>query len=248
MALQRGKKAVETELELSVIREIEREELALLEETRPHSPLQNLRDHHHRIARAVATGLRAQEIASLCGISIGRLGVLKLDPAFADLVAHYRGIVTAEFVRSTDHYLEMATGNMLKAEAMLSDKLDAAAENNEFLPTRDLISISRDAADRFGYGKRQMNLNVNIDFAAQLEAARNRSNQARNVSPSLAPNMHGGDQVQSLGPTRSEPGPQRKSVDAYPIAEPSSRTLQQALTIEHSPHPSSAPPQFRRRV
>lgn len=222
MSLQRGKKAVHTEVELSAIREIERNELVLLEETRPRTPSQSLRDHHHRIARAVATGLKNPEIAQLCGISIGRLGVLKLDPAFADLVAHYRGVVTAEFVRSTDHYLEMATGNMLKAEAMLSDKLDAASENNEFLPTRDLISISRDAADRFGYGKRQMNLNVNVDFAAQLEAARNRSSRARDISPPLAPTQ---------------------------IADAPSRSPQSALTIDHSPlPPASAPPHFRRRV
>ena len=204
-------------MELGPIRELAREDLSLLNETRPVVQLQALRDNHHRIARALAAGLDNQEVARLCGMSLNRISILKQDPAFKDLVAHYRGLVTAEFVRSVDTYLEMATGNMLKAEAMLSDKLDAAADNNEFLPTRDLISISRDAADRFGYGKRQMNLNVNVDFAAQLEAARNRSYAAR--SPPLAP-----------------------------IAEPSSRTLQPALTIEHSPHPSSAPPQFRRRV
>lgn len=221
MALQRGKKAIVAEIELSEIRSLDRAELSVLLEERPRTPIQSLRDTHHRIARAVATGLKPIEIATLCGISIGRLGTLKLDPAFIDLVAHYRGAVTAEFVRQTDSYLEMATGNMLKAEAMLSDKLDAAMENNEFLPTRDLIAISRDAADRFGYGKRQTNLNVNADFAAMLEAARSRSSKARDITPQVG--------APALAPALAD-GP-------HP-----------APAFDPAPLPAQGPTQFRRRV
>lgn len=186
MALQRGRQAEVTQVELSDIRSVRREDLVILTETRPPTQLSALRDNHHRVARAVATGLKNYEIAAMCGLSINRVSMLKQDPAFSELVAHYRSLVTAEWVQQTDHYAEIATTNMLKAEAMLSDKLDAAMENNEFLPTRDLISISRDAADRFGYGKRQTNLNVNADFAAMLEAARSRSAKARDITP-LAP-------------------------------------------------------------
>lgn len=180
MALQRGRIVVK-EVEISDIRVLAREDLPLLLETRPPVTIQSLRDNHHRIARAMAAGLPTNEVAALCGMSNTRVSQLKADPAFKDLVAHYRGLVTAEYVRALDPYLDLATSNMLKAEAMLSDKLDAALDNNEFLPTRDLISISRDAADRFGYGKRQTNLNVNADFAAMLEAARTRSARAREV-------------------------------------------------------------------
>jgi hypothetical protein len=50
------------------------------------------------------------------------------------------------------------------------------------------MAISRDAADRTGHGKVQTNMNVNVDFASKLEAARRRSASARGpTSPSATP-------------------------------------------------------------
>jgi hypothetical protein len=77
--------------------------------------------------------------------------------------------------------------NKLKAEVMLGDKLDAAIDGAEVMPTKDLLAISRDAADRTGHGKVQTNMNVNVDFASKLEAARRRSNAARIGAEPLAP-------------------------------------------------------------
>lgn len=178
MGLQRGH-IVAQQPEVSGIRSLARQDLSLLLEKRPDKPLQSLRDTHHRIARAVAAGLPNDEVAQSCGISYNRVSMLKKDPAFQELVAHYRAIVTVEYVRSVDSFMEVATANMLKAAVMLSDKLDDAMEKGEFLPTRDLIAIHDTGADRFGYGKMQKNLNVNVDFAAQLEAARKRSRTAQ---------------------------------------------------------------------
>ena len=185
--LQRGKTHIERTVEVTDFRSLTREDIALLAEKRTPAILQTLRDSHHRIARAMAAGLRNDEIAASCGISYNRVSMLKNDPAFMELVAHYRSLVTAEYVRSVDSFMEVATGNMLKAAVMLSDKLDDAIDKGEFLPTRDLIAIHDTGADRFGYGKMQKNLNVNVDFASQLEAARRRTAQARDVSPPLAP-------------------------------------------------------------
>jgi hypothetical protein len=109
-----------------------------------------------------------------------------------ELVAHYRGLVTAEYIRSIDSFMEVATSNMLKAATLVSDRLDAAMEDGaEALPLTQLMAISDSGADRFGYGKMQKNLNVNVDFAAQLEAARKRSAGARDITPSptLAPSI-----------------------------------------------------------
>jgi len=191
MGLQRGHISA-AKVEITDIRSLERSDLSLLLEKRPKVQIQSLRDSHHRVARAVASGLSNIDVAAICGISANRVSVLKDDPAFSDLVAHYRGIVTADWVASADSFMEVATANMLKAEVMLSDKLDDAIAEGKPLPTRDLLAISRDAADRFGYGKMQKNLNVNVDFAAQLEAARRRSSQARVVeavpmSPQMVP-------------------------------------------------------------
>jgi hypothetical protein len=121
--------------------------------------------------------MNIEDTAAICGISYNRVATLKIDPSVQELIAHYRGLITADWIREQDHLASVARANMLKAEAMLSDKIDAALENNEFLPTRDLIAIAGDRMDRFGYGKVQKNININSDFAAKLEAARNRSSR-----------------------------------------------------------------------
>jgi hypothetical protein len=122
-----------------------------------------------------ATGLRVKEIALRSGYSVSRVLQYSSDPAFQNLVSHYREQVTEQFKESVDDYFDMATSNMLKAERQIAEKLDEADEDGTLLPTRELIAISRDAADRFGYGKKQMNVNVNVDFATQLEKAIARS-------------------------------------------------------------------------
>jgi hypothetical protein len=172
--------------EISGIRVLARADLAALLEKRPQVTLKSLSDKHHRIARAVAAGLSNIDVAAICGITANRVSLLKADPAFIELCAHYRGLVTADYLHQTDSYLEVLLSNKLKAEVMLGDKLDAAIDGEETVPTRDLLAISRDAADRTGHGKVQTNMNVNVDFAAKLEAARKRSAGARG-SPPLAP-------------------------------------------------------------
>lgn len=199
MTLQRGRLEVATP-EISGIRVLARADLTVLLEKRPPVHLKSLTDKHHRIARAVAAGLSNLDAAAICGITATRVAMLKADPAFIELCAHYRGLVTADYIRQTDSYLEVMLANKLKAEVMLGDKLDAAIDGDEVLPTRDLMAISRDAADRTGHGKVQTNMNVNVDFAAKLEAARKRSSQARVSSPGLAPETNSPALALFLGP------------------------------------------------
>lgn len=177
--MQRGRKAIAQAPEVSDIRVLKRADLAVLTIPRPGPQLQTLRDNHHRIARAMAAGLSNGEIAQVCGVSVNRVSILRSDPAFKELVAHKRAMIDAEFAISADPVIDYLKSNALKAAAMLSDKLDAAAEAEEFLPTRDLLGIAELGFDRTGYGKVNKNVNINVDFAAQLEAARKRSASAR---------------------------------------------------------------------
>lgn len=181
MTLHRGR--IATKIEILGVRELTREDLACLREPRDVPAVQKLRDSHHRLARLIASGLKINEAAAAAGFSAARAYVLHIDPSFQDLVATYRKEVNAAFIQGQDQYYETATSNMLKAERMLAEKLDAADAEGELLPTRDLIAISRDAADRFGYGKKQTNLNVNVDFAAKLERAIQRSGKTIDATP-----------------------------------------------------------------
>lgn len=167
-------------LDILSIRELTREDLACLRATRTTSAVSKLRDPHHRLARLIASGLKVNEAAARAGFSAARAYVLHVDPTFQNLVTEYRKDVQTAFVAGQDDYYTTATANMLKAERQLAERLDKADEEGELLPVRDLIAISRDGADRFGYGKKTTNLNVNVDFAAKLEAARKRSDNTRN--------------------------------------------------------------------
>lgn len=189
MALHRGKVAPASVPEITNIRPVLREDLAHLAAPRPANHIQTLKDNHHRIARAIASGLSNGDVAALCGVTINRVSMFKSDPAASNLIAHYRAMITSEWVQQ-DTVIEFMRTNALKAQAMISDKLDDAMEKNEFLSTRDLLGIAELGLDRTGYGKVNKNININVDFAAKLEAARSRSSRAdsaRVIDGTIAP-------------------------------------------------------------
>ena len=148
---------------------------ALREKAAPMARLQTLRDSHHRVARLMASGLSNVQIATSCGHSLQALVRYRSDPAMQELVAHYRALCTEEWLSAQDEFTSLAISNMVKAERMLSDKLDEADENGDSLPTPHLLSISGDRMDRFGFPKRSQQTNVNVNYAAELEAAIARS-------------------------------------------------------------------------
>lgn len=177
--LHRGKLA--TNPKILAVRPLTRDDLSVLVEKRPAQGIvKTFRDSHHRIARLVASGIRNDQICLHGGVSITRLCTLRNDPAFAELVSQYRERVTEKFEEEVSSFFEVATSNMLKAEVMLGDKIDAAIESDEFLPTKDLIAISEGRADRFGYPKQKSvtQTNINVDFASALEAAARRSGRS----------------------------------------------------------------------
>lgn len=171
--LKRGK--IATDKQILNVRPLARGDLDLLKETRQLPVITRLRDPHHLLAKLLASGLRATDAALRSGYSLNRVMQLQADPTFKDLVESYRGIVTSAFAEQAETFMELAHANMIKAERMIAEKLERAEEEDELLPTKDLLAISRDAADRTGYGKKQTNVNVNIDFAAKLERAAARS-------------------------------------------------------------------------
>lgn len=192
------------------VRELVREDLSLLREKRAALPaVARFRDPHHRLARLFAMGLRKKDVVLRSGFSLARIQTIYADPAFQELVASYRNTVDEAFKEEADEFFEQATSNMRMAERQLAEKLEEAEENNELLPTKDLIAIVADRADRFGYGKHQTNLNVNVDFAAQLEKAIKRSGKTIDITPS------------TVAPSNAQVPMQTTSLESTPrLAEP----------------------------
>jgi len=166
--LHRGKLA-RTPKVLSV-RPLTREDIAALQAPRPpQNRPKAMREAHHRLARMVAAGFRIEEILRLTGYSYNRLLQLRKDPAFEELITQYRGKVDESWARSLDEFHETSTSNMLRAERMIEQKLDLAEETEELPSLRDLMALTSDRADRFGYSKKSIQRNENLDFAAMME-------------------------------------------------------------------------------
>ncbi|SRR6266852_579617 len=166
--LHRGKLA-STPKVLSV-RPLTREDMLLLQEKRPpQNRPKAMRETHHRLARMVAAGFRTEEILKLTGYSYNRLLQLRKDPAFCELIAAYRGKVDEAFVRSQDEVQETASELIRRSLRQVEDHFDEADESGELIPLKTLVAVGADLMDRFGYSKKVVNRNENLDFAAMME-------------------------------------------------------------------------------
>jgi hypothetical protein len=129
----------------------------------------------------VAVGMTLSEIRRRTGYSVRRLSLYLKTPAFMDLVAKVAPEAQESFNQATDSYAELKAENGLLAEQMINDKLHDTIARNEFLPTRELVTISADFADRFGYSKRA-EVQHNHSFADLLDKAIERSGRAKLIN------------------------------------------------------------------
>lgn len=177
--LHRGKLA--TNPQIIEIRPLTRDDLAALRDKRPgQNAAKTFRDWHHKIARAVAMGLKPHEVSTQIGISSTRLLQLKADPAFVELVAQYRNKVDEGYVDAATELYETVAANTINAETLIRETLEEALDGGERPALKTLLAISRDGADRVGLPKQKVstNTNFNFDFAGQLERAAARSGRS----------------------------------------------------------------------
>lgn len=153
-------------------------DLETLHKPAARATLAKLRDSHHMVARLFASGLNNYEVAEASGYGYGRISLFRSDPAMVELVSRYRGQLDKAWLDGEEAYLAMVRKNRNMAERQLGEALEDAEESGDRLPVKELLAISRDAADRTGFGKVNKNLNVNVDFAAKLEDARRKSSAA----------------------------------------------------------------------
>lgn len=159
------------------------------------------RESHHTVARMFAAGMTPEAIRRQTGHTARRLALMTYDPSFQELVAYYRNKFNAKFEAEVEDYATLAIGNMMAAEIQLSDKLAAAEESGEFLPTRELLAITSDRADRFGYSKHTV-VRHEHDFAALMDKAIARSRKVLSD-----PKVVEGQVLASLPPPQQTPMP-----------------------------------------
>lgn len=165
--------------EPEVVRELTTDDLKALTEVRGDQesvPLvERLRARHHSLARALARGLTNWEASHITGYSPSRVSILKGDPAFQELVRHYKKMIDAELV---DLATVLADG---AADAMhvLQDRLEI---NPESFSNGDLMQYARMNLDRAGFGPQtNTNTKVEINMGDRLKAARNRHDKFKRL-------------------------------------------------------------------
>ena len=137
-----------------------------------------LRERHHALARLIAEGKTSGEAAILCRYTPSRVSILLGDPAFQELIEHYRSVVDEQFVDFQKKLAELGVDAAMVLQERLEDEDQAKEFSNAAL--MQLVSIS---ADRTGHGPSQKSeVNVKIGLADRINAAKERV-AMRDVTP-----------------------------------------------------------------
>lgn len=174
----RAAKPVSAEFE----RELDLDDILSLQEERgvKAPPVREFRERHHALARLIAEGKKPGEAAILMRYTQSRMSVLLDDPAFKELVEHYRGLVQEQFVDFQRKLAEVSTDALHLLQERLEDKGDEVSDAM-------LLRIVEVGADRTGHGPSQKSeVNIKIGLAERLQQARQRSQAAKlkDVTPS----------------------------------------------------------------
>ena len=107
--------------------------------------LQRLRHRHHLLARLIAQGTKDGDVAAISGYDPSRISVLKSDPAFKELIAHYKTQVDEVFISVHERLLTLGLSSIDE----MTDRIEA---NPEAFSTQDLMELIKLSADRIGAG------------------------------------------------------------------------------------------------
>lgn len=149
---------------ISNVRSMTLADVELLRQKSHQTYPQRLRESHHRICYFLSTGLTYREIADRTGYSLNRIAILANTPAVQEQVAIYRRQVLEPQLLADREELKISIG--MQQLRMIKDHMDDADEAGELLPLRDLY-----AGYKAIHGNSGTTLNLNIGFAARLEAA-----------------------------------------------------------------------------
>jgi DNA-binding CsgD family transcriptional regulator len=170
-------------VEADFVRPLEPADMELLTEDRqvqkPRqlSSLSMLSERHRNLARLLAMGKPDWECAVITGYTQSRISILKSDPAMQNLIKHYSEEKDIVFVQAHEKMAQVAS----TALDVLQDRLEDA-EHVAKMSDGQLLEIVKTAADRSGLGPASKSeVNVNVNIADRLEAARKRAHESRMI-------------------------------------------------------------------
>lgn len=131
--------------------------------------LVRLRDRHHSLARCLATGMTNADAAAVTGYDPSRISILRGDPAFRELIAHYASQEDALAAEYSERATTLALTAMNRLQEALEDEESPMSESMA-------LEVAKFASDRTGNAPvtKSVNLNVHTDLGNRLAAARQR--------------------------------------------------------------------------
>jgi hypothetical protein len=179
--------------------------------------LKKIRDVHHQAARAMATGGSNMEVGAVVGMSAQRINELRHDPAFQELLAHYRE-ENAEIWRNVR---ERASQLGITASEVIQERL---LERPESVATKDLLAVMQSGLDYGGH--KQSEKHEHVHAHGSLERIRR-----------LRENSAGSENVVMRQPGASdseEPSDGQETASEGPSSSASDANSQSGSSIEGS--------------
>lgn len=173
----RGRAPIEITIEET--RPLRRDDLVLLQEEKGSktTPLKRLSERHHSLAKAIASGMKPGEAGIVFGYSASRVSILQADPSFKELVKFYSEQKDAQYVEMHERLAGLSVDALEELRQRLED--DPEQFSNGLL-----LDLVTKLADRTGHGPSSSStqVNVNVNLAGRLQAARERVAKAREIN------------------------------------------------------------------
>lgn len=136
-----------TGAEYAIARELTQGDAALLSEARGITAptVKTMRETHHQLARLLASGMKQVEASAITGFSQSRISILKQDPAFQELITHYREVVDSSFADVQGQLASLSVDVIGELRDRLHDSPDG-------FRTRELMDFMTSLLDRSGHG------------------------------------------------------------------------------------------------
>lgn len=163
--------------------EVELADLTKLMSARDTKPpaLVKLRDRHHALAKMLASGMSEGEAGIACGYTPSRVSILKNDPSFQDLLAHYRG-------NATDRHFDRADLMEALSRDVIEELSDRLENDPDSFTINQLESLAKTFADRTGMGpSSKTEVNVKVGLGSRFEAAQKRAAAQRHPMIDITP-------------------------------------------------------------
>lgn len=171
---------------VEVVRSLTPDDLAAIQSAPPAriqaQNLVTLRQTHHQLAQLLARGTAVQDASLITGYSGAYISILKTDPAFGELLAHYTAEREAVFADTMEQLRIL--GLSFKEE--LQERLEnspAQFTNREIMDAMDLLLIKSRPNTGAGGGQRP-GINIQVSFETGQSAV-NPTSPGHDTAPAV---------------------------------------------------------------